>query len=96
LGIEAAYVANLGDHSISFIDAVELVGLGSVPQTPDPLLQPVELAARTDGRMLFSADLTSRRISAININRDDAEFHTVVATIETGGDAKRIVVLPLP
>ena len=101
LGVEVAYVVNRESQNISVIrvstlQEIEIIELVD-PGPPVPNIQPVAVAALSDGTKLFTADSLSGGVSVIIIDtQDEDNFHTKIATIPAGEDVRRVVLLAVP
>jgi DNA-binding beta-propeller fold protein YncE len=95
---ERAYVVEHGTGRVRIIDvATHTLSPEPIDLNPGgPALAPVAIAARSDGRRLFTADSTHRTISVIDINPSSPTPNTKLKELHTGSDASRLVLLRLP
>jgi len=99
-GEERAYIANRKSQTISIVDvallSLEPVFIPLAPPGGNAALRPVAIAARSDGKRLFTADSTDGSISVIDINSDSGAENTRVREIPTGPSPNRLTILRLP
>jgi hypothetical protein len=97
-----AYVLNQLDHSVHIIDVTTGAYVTPFPielaeNPPDPSLRPIAIAARSDGRRLFTADGTHQSLTIVAIDpQDPLTENTRLGAIPVQGGPLRLELLAIP
>jgi hypothetical protein len=97
-GSELAYVVGHGDHVLYVVNTSTIQAVVDLAAPGDPdvaLLKPVAVAARSDGKRVFTADNLHETITVVNID-PTIGLPRRWNEIYPGGPARRLVLLDVP